>query len=124
VSGCGQADGPVVARHDVFVMPATAHRGPALRTAAAINRGDLAAEIGRLKQQPGKHIGVQGSPTLVRSLIERDLLDELTLMVRHGRRGSPGRRAAPPSDEPAWRERATRRIPAVRPTPARLSRRR
>jgi dihydrofolate reductase len=44
-------------------------------------RGNLAEEIGRLKQQPGRDIGVQGSPTLVRSLIEQDLLDELTLMI-------------------------------------------
>ncbi len=48
---------------------------------AHLVRGNLAEEIGRLKQQPGKDIGVQGSPTLVRSLIEADLLDELTLLV-------------------------------------------
>ncbi|MBM2843745.1 MAG: riboflavin biosynthesis protein RibD, partial [Anaerolineales bacterium] len=34
-----------------------------------------------LKQQPGKHIGVAGSPSLVRSLLQDDLLDELTLMI-------------------------------------------
>lgn len=44
-------------------------------------KGPLAAEVARLKQQPGKNIGVAGSPTLVRSLLEADLLDELTLMV-------------------------------------------
>jgi len=44
-------------------------------------KGDLAEEIARLKQQPGKNIGVAGSPTLVRSLLENDLLDELTLAV-------------------------------------------
>jgi dihydrofolate reductase len=42
-------------------------------------KGDLAAELARLKAQPGKNITVTGSPTLVRSLIEQDLLDELTL---------------------------------------------
>lgn len=41
----------------------------------------LAAEIARLTQMPGKNIGVAGSPTLVRSLLENDLLDVLTLMV-------------------------------------------
>ena len=41
----------------------------------------LAEEVTRLKQQPGKTIGVAGSPTLVRSLLQKDLLDELTLMV-------------------------------------------
>jgi dihydrofolate reductase len=44
-------------------------------------KGDLAEEIARLKQQPGKNIGVAGSPTLVRSLLQNDLLDELTLMI-------------------------------------------
>lgn len=44
-------------------------------------KGNLAEEISRLKQQPGTNIGVSGSPTLVRSLLREDLLDELTLMV-------------------------------------------
>ena len=44
-------------------------------------KGNLAKEITRLKQQPGKTIGVSGSPTLVRSLLTDDLLDELTPMV-------------------------------------------
>ena len=34
-----------------------------------------------LKRQPGKDISVAGSPTLVRSLLREDLLDELRLMV-------------------------------------------
>jgi dihydrofolate reductase len=44
-------------------------------------KGNLAEEIARLKRQPGKNIGVAGSPTLVHSLLQDDLLDELTLMV-------------------------------------------
>lgn len=44
-------------------------------------KGDPAQEIARLKAQPGRNIGVSGSPTLVRSLLQADLLDELTLMV-------------------------------------------
>ena len=43
--------------------------------------GNLAEEISRLKQQPGKNIGVAGSRTLDQSLLQNDLLDELTLMV-------------------------------------------
>lgn len=43
--------------------------------------GSLREEITRLKGQPGKNIGVAGSPTLVRSLLLQDLLDELTLMI-------------------------------------------
>jgi dihydrofolate reductase len=43
--------------------------------------GDVAEEIAKLKQQPGKDISVTGSGTLVRSLLEDGLLDELRLMV-------------------------------------------
>jgi dihydrofolate reductase len=42
---------------------------------------NLAEEILRLKEQPGKDLSISGSPTLVRSLLEEDLLDELRLMV-------------------------------------------
>jgi dihydrofolate reductase len=38
-------------------------------------------EITKLKKQPGKDISITGSPTLVRSLLQDDLLDELRLMV-------------------------------------------
>jgi dihydrofolate reductase len=44
-------------------------------------KGDIAEEIARLKQTHGRNIGVAGSPTLVESLLQNDLLDELTLMV-------------------------------------------
>jgi dihydrofolate reductase len=44
-------------------------------------KGDVAEEITKLKGQPGKDISITGSPTLVRSLLEEDLLDELRLMV-------------------------------------------
>ena len=44
--------------------------------------GDNVAEvISRLKEQPGKDISISGSPTLVRSLLEDGLLDELRLML-------------------------------------------
>jgi dihydrofolate reductase len=46
-----------------------------------IRGSSLAGEIARLKQLPGKNIGVTGSPSLVRSLLQNGLLDELTLMV-------------------------------------------
>jgi dihydrofolate reductase len=42
---------------------------------------NFAEEISKLKEQPGKDISISGSPTLVRSLLEEDLLDELRLMV-------------------------------------------
>src|ERR687890_1558222 len=44
-------------------------------------KGNVAEEIAKLKQQPGKDIGIVGSGTLVRSLLRDDLLDELSLMV-------------------------------------------
>jgi dihydrofolate reductase len=45
-----------------------------------INR-DVADEIAKLKQQPGKNISMSGSGTLVQWLLANDLLDELRLMV-------------------------------------------
>ncbi len=44
-------------------------------------KGDLAEEITKLKGQSGRNIGVAGSPTLVLSLLQNDLLEELTLMI-------------------------------------------
>ena len=38
-------------------------------------------DISRLKQTPGKDINITGSPTLVRSLLEQGLLDEIQFMV-------------------------------------------
>jgi dihydrofolate reductase len=45
------------------------------------DQGGLTEEITKLKQQPGKDISITGSPTLVRSLLQDNLLDELRLMV-------------------------------------------
>ncbi|MFD0078565.1 dihydrofolate reductase family protein [Streptomyces sp. NPDC127166] len=44
-------------------------------------RGELATAIEELKAGEGKNITVAGSPTLVRSLLELDLLDELVLLI-------------------------------------------
>jgi dihydrofolate reductase len=44
-------------------------------------KGNIAEEITKLKQQPGKNIGITGSATLVQSLLQDDLLDELGLMI-------------------------------------------
>jgi dihydrofolate reductase len=43
--------------------------------------GDVAQELTKLKQQPGKNIQVPGSPTLLRSLLRDGLLDELSLTI-------------------------------------------
>jgi dihydrofolate reductase len=47
----------------------------------AILSGDVADEVGRLKQEVDGVILVAGSVTLVQGLLEHDLLDELRLMV-------------------------------------------
>ena len=44
-------------------------------------KGPLSDELPALKRKPGKDITVAGSPTLVRSLLQKDLLDELTLLI-------------------------------------------
>lgn len=43
--------------------------------------GDLADKLTWLKQQPGKNIQIPGSPTLVKSLLRDQLLDELSLWI-------------------------------------------
>lgn len=43
--------------------------------------GDLATAVKQLKTGSGKGISVAGSPSLVRSLLEQDLLDELVLLI-------------------------------------------
>jgi dihydrofolate reductase len=48
---------------------------------ATLLKGDLAAALAELKQQPGKNIQVPGSPSLVRSLLRDGLLDELSLNI-------------------------------------------
>lgn len=50
------------------------------RNTTLIN-GDVVGELTRLKQAPGKNIGITGSATLVRSLLRDNLLDELNLLV-------------------------------------------
>jgi dihydrofolate reductase len=64
-------------------------------------RHDVAREITRLKDQPGKNINISGSATLVAWLVGQGLLDELNLLlfpvvVGHGKRlfGGEGRPAA------------------------------
>lgn len=52
---------------------------------------DVAAEVAKLKQDPGKDIIVNGSATLVRSLLAEGLVDELQLMIHPIVLGSGGR---------------------------------
>ncbi len=43
--------------------------------------GDVAEEVGKLKEQPGKNIAVLGSGELVQTLIKHDLIDEYFLAM-------------------------------------------
>ena len=47
----------------------------------SVIRGDIAEAVSRLKQEPGQDILVAGSCTLVRTLMQHDLVDEFRLMV-------------------------------------------
>ena len=47
---------------------------------STVLKGDVAEEVGKLKEQNGDVV-VHGSPQLVQTLLERDLVDELRLMV-------------------------------------------
>ncbi|MCZ7413691.1 MULTISPECIES: dihydrofolate reductase family protein [unclassified Streptomyces] len=44
-------------------------------------KGDLVTAVNELKAGGGKDVTVAGSPSLVRSLLELDLLDELVLLI-------------------------------------------
>jgi|ERR1700704_2221561 dihydrofolate reductase len=44
-------------------------------------KGELAAEVSKLKQQKGRDIVIHGSPTLIRSLLPHNLIDEYRLLV-------------------------------------------
>lgn len=54
--------------------------GPLPWNATAID-GDVAAEIARLKREPGGDIEVYGSATLVQTLMRHDLIDEYRVAV-------------------------------------------
>ncbi len=60
---------------------------------------DVAGEITKLKNQPGKDIGIYGSPGLVRSLIADGLLDVLTILVHPVFAGSGKKRLIPEEDQ-------------------------
>ena len=53
--------------------------------------GNVAEELSKLKQQPGKDLAIMGSPNLTVSLIGMGLVDELRV---DGEPGGPGRRAS------------------------------
>jgi dihydrofolate reductase len=73
-----------------YVVSTTLDDVSAWQNSTLIN-GDIMGELARLKEQPGKDIGITGSATLVQSLLEAGMLDELRLLVHpivvgHGKR--------------------------------------
>src|SRR4030095_2726875 len=88
----GDGPGPLLNRMHKYVVSTT------LKTAAwkesTIISGNVVEAITKLKQQPGKDIIIDGSATLVQSLMGTDLIDEYRFLVEpfimgRGRRFSP-----------------------------------
>lgn len=64
-----------------YVVSRTLEDGDAKWNNTRVIRGDVAAEIRKLKSQPGGDILVNGSAQLVKMLMDEDLVDEYRLMV-------------------------------------------
>jgi dihydrofolate reductase len=62
------------------LVASTTLTGPLQWNATVIN-GDVAAEIARLKREPGGDIEVYGSATLVQTLMRHNLIDEYRIHV-------------------------------------------
>ena len=64
-----------------YVVSTTLSDADATWNNSKVIRGDIAAEIARLKAQPGGDILVEGSSKLVGALMQHGLVDEFRLMV-------------------------------------------
>jgi dihydrofolate reductase len=76
-------------------------------------KGDLVAEVGKLKERFAGDILVAGSAKLVQSLVARDLVDELHLMVFPILLGAGKRLFADGTDTTSWNLVETRQTGAV-----------
>jgi len=75
----GDGPGPILNRMKKYVVSTTLETAPWKES--TIIRGNVVEEITKLKQQPGKDIIIDGSATLVHSLMGTDLIDEYRFLV-------------------------------------------
>jgi dihydrofolate reductase len=64
-----------------FVVSSTLADADATWGPTTVLRGDVAAEVAAIKEQPGGNLLVEGSAQLVHALAQHDLVDEYRLMV-------------------------------------------
>jgi dihydrofolate reductase len=75
----GDGPGPILNRMHKYVVSTTLETAPWKES--TIIRGNVVEAISELKQQPGKDIIIDGSATLVQSLMGTDLIDEYRFLV-------------------------------------------
>jgi dihydrofolate reductase len=76
----GDPFGDVMNGKQKYVVSTTLKSPSAWRNSALI-KGDVAGEVRKLKDQPGKNILIDGSSVLIRTLAGNDLIDEYHLHV-------------------------------------------
>lgn len=76
----GDPFGDVMKRMKKYVVSTTLPSAEIWRNSTII-RQNAVEEVRALKQQPGKHIYVDGSSVLVHTLIQHDLVDEYSFLV-------------------------------------------
>ncbi len=75
----GDGPGPILNRMKKYVVSTTLETAPWKES--TIIRGNVVEAISKLKQQPGKDIIIDGSASLVQSLMGTDLIDEYRFLV-------------------------------------------
>jgi len=76
----GDGLGPILNRMHKYVVSTALSTAP--WEESTIISGNMAEEIAKLKQQPGKDIIIDGSARLVQSLMGTDLIDEYRFLVQ------------------------------------------
>ena len=76
----GDGPGPILNRMHKYVVSTTLSTAPWKES--TIISGNVVEEITKLKQQPGRDIIIDGSASLVQSLMGTDLIDEYRFLVQ------------------------------------------